>query len=161
MIVVVNLHFQIKSSNMVTPEAWDAAKPCCPNPPTPPEEDVGAAAADEDDRFPKLNPFPNGDAADPELPPWMQKKRIGQTRMTQMSMLHQKLMKQLAMGKKRRREHLLGQKGRRLRFVQSLGRADCWIEIDWERGMRTEMMKKSQTGLLLYHACISASEECQ
>jgi len=70
MIVVVNLGFQIQSSNMVTPEAWDAAKPCCPNPPTPPEEDVGAAAADEDDRYPKLNPFPNGDAAGPELPPW-------------------------------------------------------------------------------------------
>lgn len=61
----------------------------------------------------------------------MQKKRIGQTRRTQMLMLHQKLRKQLSMGKKtkKKREQLLGQKGWGLRFVQSLRRADCWIGI--------------------------------
>jgi len=44
-------------------------------------------------------------------------------------MRHQKLRKHMATGRKRKREHMLGQKGWWPKPGMHLARADCWIEI--------------------------------
>ncbi len=59
----------------------------------------------------------------------MHKKRTGQNQMVQMLMRHQKLRKHMATGRKRKREHMLGQKGWWPKPGMHLARADCWIEI--------------------------------